>query len=106
MRKINTEQFDELIYDNEAVALVFFHRRGCHVCEELSGFLEELEDDLSGDVLFAETDVEEENDLFSRFGLKGVPQTILFSNGNLVKTLSGRKDDEEYEQALNELIGG
>ena len=50
-------------------------------------------------------DVETENDLFSRFGLKGVPQVILFSEGNPVSTLSGRKDDEDYENALESLIG-
>lgn len=105
MRKINEEEFDELIYDDEKKTVIFFHRKGCYVCEELSTLLEEMEEDYGTELSFAEVDVEEEADLFARFSLKGVPQTILFANGNLLETLSGRKEDEVYEVAFENLIG-
>lgn len=104
MRTLDTDAFDELIYDDEADALILFHRNGCGVCEEVGTTLGTLEEDYP-DVVFGEVDVEAENDLFSRFGLKGVPQVILFSEGNPISTLSGRKDDEDYENALESLIG-
>lgn len=104
VRSLDTEAFDELIYDDEAEVLILFHRNGCGVCEEVVTTLEPLEEDYP-DVVFGKVDVEAENDLFSRFGLKGVPQVILFSEGNPVSTLSGRKDDMDYENALESLIG-
>ncbi len=104
MQKINTDEFEEIVYDEEQSALVFFHREGCFVCEGLEDLLVDLEDDYEEKVEFRKVDVEEESELFSRFGLKGVPQVILFQEGSPVKILSGKKDDEEYENAIETFI--
>lgn len=105
MKDINTEKFEETVYDDEATAVIFFHRQGCYVCEELSVLLDELNEDFSGKAVFASVDVEAENELFSRFGLKGVPQVILFKSGSPVKTISGLKDGSVYNEEIAKLIG-
>lgn len=105
MIKINAEEFDEIIYDDEEKVLAFFHKKGCSICGELSELLEDLEIQYGSEIKFAEVDVEEENTLFSRFGLKGVPQVLLFADGNPAKTISGLKDEEVYVDAIEKLIG-
>lgn len=102
MEELNTERFDEKIYDDEESALVLFHRNGCHVCEELEHYLNTIVPTFSGVSFYAVT-AENEIELFERFGLMGVPQTLFFANGALVKSLSGRKPNEEYTAALSEL---
>lgn len=102
MKHLSETEFDELIYDEEEAALVIFHRKTCRACRSLSGILGKLEEQYPH-ILFAEIDAEEEMDLFSRFGLQGVPQVLLFAEGNLVKTISGQKDAVAYEEALESL---
>ena len=40
MKNLTQNEFDELIYDDEEAAVIFFHKDGCAVCEEVSGKLE------------------------------------------------------------------
>ena len=102
MKQISTDDFDERIYDDEETALVFFHRDGCTVCSSLERYLLDIEDDYTG-VAFYAVSAEDSMELFERFSLMGVPQTLLFARGALVQRLSGRKRDDDYEQALGAL---
>ena len=104
MKEILTDDFDERIYDDEETALVFFHRAGCHVCDALGRLLSDLEDDYNG-VAFYAVSAETGMDLFERFGLLGVPQTLFFAHGSLFRRISGKKDDREYEDALAAIQG-
>lgn len=97
-KNLTEEEFDELIYDNEEQALIFFHKEGCNACGDVSMELERLEG--FGGWTFAGADALKEKGLFSRFGLNGVPQVLLFSGGKLIRTLSGRKTQSEYKSAL------
>lgn len=99
MRKVTTEEFDELIYDDEETAAVIFHRERCGVCRKTMKLLEGIEKE-HPEIVFAEADAEEEHELFSRFGVMGVPQVMLFSGGNLVKTFSGRHERMEYIRSI------
>ena len=42
-KNLTEEEFDELIYDNEEQALIFFHKDGCNACNDVSEELERLE---------------------------------------------------------------
>ena len=35
-KNLTEEEFDELIYDNEEQALIFFHKEGCNACGDVS----------------------------------------------------------------------
>lgn len=97
-KNLTEEEFDELIYDDEEQALIFFHKEGCNACHDVLTELERLEG--LGGWTFAGADALKEKGLFSRFGLNGVPQVLLFSGGKLIRTLSGRKTQAEYKNAL------
>ena len=97
-KNINEEEFDELIYDNEEQSLILFHKQDCNACHEALRQLEALED-IEG-WTFAKVDAVKEKNLFSRFRLNGVPQVLLFQDGQLIRTLSGTKTLSEYHSAL------
>ena len=54
---------------------MLFHRNGCHVCEELERFLQTIRENYA-DIAFYAVTAENEMELFERFGLMGVPQTL------------------------------
>ncbi|MBR2209605.1 MAG: thioredoxin family protein [Synergistaceae bacterium] len=97
-KNLTEEEFDELIYDDEERAVIFFHKEGCSACHDVSIELEGLENFNSW--TFAKVDALKERNLFSRFGLNGVPQVLLFQNSNLIRILSGKKSKAEYKNAL------
>ncbi len=99
MKKLDSEAFDELIYDDEASAVVIFHRENCGICRQTINMLKDIENSYPG-IVFAEIDTDQEYDLFSRFGYNGVPQVMFFKGGNLKKTLSGRCSHKDYSQEI------
>ena len=94
MNDMTQEEFDELIYDDEQAAVILFHKTGCSVCEEVSGKLDGLSENYR--LIFAGVNALDEHELFSRFGLRGVPQVLFFKDGRLLKMLAGRHDIGDY----------
>ena len=102
MNRLTEEEFDDLVYDREESAVIFFHKEGCGACAEAAKQLESLSEDQSW--TFAEVNALEERGLSSRFNLRGVPQVLFFRGGRLIKTLAGRRDRAEYLAAMAESV--
>ena len=45
---------------------------------------------------FAGVNAIHERDLFSRFGLRGVPQVLFFKDGRLLRSIAGSQNTAEY----------
>lgn len=106
MEKLNESAFDEIVYDNAEPCLVVFTRKSCHVCQGIHPRLEELatEEAYEGRFGFYEVDVEEQNSLFQRFSLKGVPQVLFFDEGNYKGKLVGDHDIDEYADKIDSIL--
>ena len=98
MKDLTSEEFDGLIYDDEQAAVILFHKEGCSACQEVSGKLESLNEDYN--IVFAGVDAIKERELFSRFGLKGVPQVLFFREGRLINTMAGKHELSEYINSI------
>lgn len=105
MQKLNTELFEEIVYDEGEPCVVVFSRQSCHVCQEVKPMLEEIVKEYQGKVSLYYVDVEEDKGLFQKFSLKGVPQVLFFKDGELLAKLAGKKEDEEYKEKIDEMIG-
>lgn len=84
MKKINTSDFKEIVYDfnadkklykNEKPAIVDFYADWCVPCKNLNPILEELEKENTFHVY--KVDSEEEYELSEHFNIRSVP-TLLF----------------------------
>ena len=106
MRILDREEFEELIYDEEKAAMIIFYRSGCSVCEALSETLGNLEKEYQDRLLIGKIDAEAENELFMRFGLRGVPQVLFFRRGVLTRNVSGKNDEAFYQKLLEQLLDG
>ena len=96
MKKLNQRAFEEYVENEGKTCMVIFSRKSCHICQEVHSILRELEEDYKKQLVFYEVDVEEETSLFEKLGMKGVPQVLLFDNGRIKEKLTGRHEDEEY----------
>ena len=107
MKKLDSADFDEVVYDDGEPCLIMFSRKTCHVCQDVHPKIEELAEDnaYKGKFFFYEVDVEEEPQLFQRFSLKGVPQVVFFNDGEFAGKLSGDHPIEEFEEKIEEIIG-
>lgn len=102
MEALNKTTFEEIIEEDYETCLVVFSRETCHVCQAVHEKLHRLETEFS-DFPFYSIDIEAEPELMNKFHLKGVPHVMYFSNGELVKKLTGNHDEDEYADAIEEL---
>ena len=75
--KSTDESFDNLIKENKIV-LTDFWASWCGPCLQIAPILEELSDELkSKGVVIAKHNIDEEPNLPTKFGVKGIPTMIL-----------------------------
>ena len=96
MKKLNSVAFEEYVENDGETCLVIFSRKTCHVCQAVHAILDDLEQDYKGKMPFYEVDVEEEQGLFEKMMMKGVPQVVIFDNGEPVEKLAGSHEEDDY----------
>lgn len=105
MLRLDSNTFEEIIYDNGEPCLVIFSRKTCHVCKDVVPVLEDLEPKYEGEFGFYYVDVEEQAPLFQRFSLKGVPQILFFKDGEYQGKMAGKVEDDQVEEKISEIMG-
>lgn len=98
--KLDSETFDHAIYDEEGPAAVLFTRRTCPVCHSVRPIVGHVQKMLADGsippkVRLFEVDAEESFDLAQRFCLAGVPELLLFEDGELRRRHAGKVAEEE-----------
>lgn len=96
--EITTENFDEVIKNNETV-LVDFYAVWCGPCKMMSPVIDEIAQENPG-VTVGKCDVDEAEELAMRFGIMSIPTVMVFKGGNAVKTFIGVQSKEAITAAL------
>jgi thioredoxin 1 len=102
--QLNSNSFEEKIFDAGEACLVVFSRKDCHVCKEVVPTLEEMQPNYEGEFGFYYVDVEEDKPLYQSFSLKGVPQILFFKDGEYEGKLSGKVEEEQIEEKIGEIL--
>lgn len=87
----------EIESSQEGTYLVKFGAPWCGPCRQLAPIMEALDEE--GYPVF-EVNVDEEQDLTSKYGIRSVPTTLVFKNKELVQTIVGVKSKQELINLL------
>ena len=101
MINITKENFKTEVLDFEGKVLVDFWATWCGPCQMLTPVMEELSTELEGKVKIVKVNVDEEQDLSSQYNVSSIPTVILFNKGQIIDTLIGFKQKENYIEAVN-----
>ncbi|MDQ7095172.1 thioredoxin family protein [Desulfosporosinus sp. PR] len=99
---ISAGEFDKATFDSSIPSLVFFGAARCHVCKELLPTVEETLSHYNGKIKGFWVDVDENKPLFQRFRLKGIPNLLLISQGEVKCKLGGLHTREELLEMIDQ----
>ncbi len=100
--ELTNDTFDSTIA--EGVTMVDFWAPWCGPCRMIAPIVEELADEFEGKATVAKVNTDEEQDIAVKFGIRSIPTTLFFKNGELVDQMVGASGKDVFVSKINALL--
>jgi len=97
---LTVKDFKEKVLASEQPVIVDFWASWCVPCQMLGPIIEELSDELDGEVVVGKVNIDEEQALAEEYGVFSIPTVIIFKDGGELERLVGVRTKEEYMEAI------
>ncbi|MBO2517211.1 MAG: thioredoxin [Clostridiales bacterium] len=95
---LNNDNFEELVLKADKPVLVDFWATWCMPCRMLAPVVEELAEELEGQVIVGKLDVDEAPQLAVKYRVASIPTLIVFENGREDRRTVGVQDKEDLKE--------
>ena len=95
--------FDEILSSNEVVVADFW-AEWCGPCKMVGPFIEQLAAEYEGKAAIGKIDIEENDDLATKYAIRNIPTVLFFKNGEVVDKMVGAAPKAAYEEKLKSLL--
>ncbi|MFM8547033.1 MAG: thioredoxin TrxA [Betaproteobacteria bacterium] len=89
IKQVSDSSFDQDVLKSDVPVLVDDWAEWCGPCRMIAPVLEEVSRDYAGKVQVAKVNVDDNQAIAQRFGVRGIPTLMLFRNGAVIGTSVG-----------------
>ena len=105
----NVMEFDDQNFDSDVLeagmpVLVDFWAVWCGPCKAIAPIVEEVANEFSGKVRVGKIDVDSNNQVARRYGIRSIPTLLLFSGGEVVDQVIGNVAKASIESMLSKAL--
>jgi len=104
LTKIDEKEFDSLTFESNTIVLVFFWVKRCKVCIEQLPIIEQIAYEYKDNIKAYWVDVDKCKPLFYRFRLQGVPNILIFNEGEVKEKIRGLNSKETFIELINNMM--
>lgn len=98
VKEISSQDFENIIKDNKVV--IDCYAPWCGPCRMLSPLIDELASENSN-INFYKLNVDNNNDIATKFGIMSIPTILIFENNNLKNKIIGFRSKDELLEIIN-----
>lgn len=102
---VGDDSFEREVLQSATPVLVDFWAEWCAPCRAIAPVVEELARDYAGRLKVVKLDVDKHPQTPSRYGVRGIPNLILFAGGEVREQLVGAQPKAQLVKAINNVIG-
>ncbi|MFT6559549.1 MAG: thioredoxin 1 [Sneathiella sp.] len=95
---VTDASFDQDVLKNEGLVLVDFWAEWCGPCKTIAPSLEELSNEMAGNITIAKINIDENPNTPTKYGVRGIPTMILFKDGEVAGTKVGASPKGQIEE--------
>ncbi len=96
--------FDEEVLGADHPVLVDFWAEWCSPCKMIAPILDELATEYLGKVKICKIDVDANQGVPEKFGIRGIPTLMLFKDGNAVDTKVGALSKSQLAEFIDSCL--
>ena len=100
--KVTDESFEQDVLKASKPVLVDFWAEWCGPCKQIAPALEQIAQELGGQVTIAKVNIEDSPTVPSRYGVRGIPTMMLFRNGQMASMKVGAMPKQKILDWLSE----
>ncbi|MDR1408324.1 MAG: thioredoxin [Tannerella sp.] len=100
---VTDSNFEELLNDSKPLVIDFW-AEWCGPCRMIAPLIEELASAYEGRVNVGKVDVDSNNDVVARFGIRNIPTVLFFKGGELADKCVGAISKNVFIEKIEKLL--
>jgi thioredoxin 1 len=101
IKELTTADFDSAIQEAGKPTVVDFWAPWCGPCKALTPILEEVAGELGDSALVCKVNVDENQEIAQRHGVRAIPTLLFFKDGQMVDQVVGLTSKEDLKERLS-----
>ena len=104
MIRVTSDSWDEDVLRSDLPVLVDFWAEWCGPCRMVSPAVEQLSQTMSDKIKVAKLNVDENQEIAIRYGVRSIPSLVLFKGGKEIARTIGAASKEKYQKSVEESL--
>ena len=104
IQHVTDDTFENEVLQAQSPVLVDYWAEWCGPCKAIAPTLEEVAKEYSGKLKVAKVNVDENQEIPRKYGIRGIPTLMLFKNGNIEATKVGALSKSQLTAFLDSNI--
>ncbi len=101
---VNDANFDQEVLQSSVPVLVDFWAPWCGPCKAIAPVVEELAGEFDGKIKVVKVNVDDNKEAAHRYNVRGIPNLILFKNGEMVDQMIGARSKQELVDLVSKAV--